>query len=49
MIGLAKTFELSFKKWLDRLPQATNLDTLLFSIIVKIVFSESVAWLKKLL
>ena len=47
MIGLAKTFAPSFKKWSERLSKAAALDTLVFFKIVKMVLSETVARLKE--
>ena len=46
MIGLARTFAVSFKKWPDRLPKAATLDTLVFFKRLKMVFLETVARLE---
>ena len=47
MIGLAKTFVLSFKKRPDRLSKPAALNTLVFFKIVTKMYSETVARLIK--
>ena len=47
MIGLAKTSAPFFKKRQDRLPKPAALDTLVFLKIFKMMFSETVARLRK--
>ena len=47
VIGLAKTSAPFFKKRQDRLPKPAALDTLVFLKIFKMMFSETVARLRK--